>query len=328
MRSTSNVDALRFSQRLPMLLDIYGPSLRDLLSVCNEPEESLQDLMHDRLATIKSRLLVLSASDRLETLLSDPEFLTDEFSDTLLLTYGVNSGLPSRQRMRCRVRSPLILRLILQLHRSNELRKWQSMYHLFKFNPRLSVSRAWVLEILAHERICAMTFLTLFPVTKQGAWFRKADVPVPTSVSIGRRSLEIYTASSRFDTTTSFDSYYVPAEGNNPTFDSFIPGPESIAFQMSHRSFKAVGANMVRRRLRASDETRDWLTNKIKFVFVVPLGHELKVEVWEQPKDMDFWVLELDIDIESYSDFRPFAEQEIEEADDESMENEEQDEIQ
>lgn len=297
------VDVERFSQHLPRLLDVYGPSLRLLLPLCNQDEDRLETQIARHMTDIKDHLRSLSADNRLEHLFSDAKALSEEFSHTLVLIYGVPSGKLLSDLLHHRIRSPLILRLVLQLLQSKDLGKLRSMYHLFQASSRLSVPRGWAFEVLAHEIICQMTVLSIYPVTKQGGWLKRANNCAPTTISTGQRTLSIYTAGSRLETTTSSDCYYVPAEGKNPTFDSFIPGDpgdDCIAFQIfsgRSRTFKAVGANMVRQRLRASDEDRDWIRNKMKFVFVVSKGHDFKVEAWGcKLKDMDFWVLELDID--------------------------------
>ncbi|KAJ7706098.1 hypothetical protein B0H17DRAFT_1125876 [Mycena rosella] len=304
----SNIDVGRFAKRLSILLAVYGPSLRLILPICNEEQDTFQGLLEIHLTSIQDHVRSLASSRSLDKLFTSPDTLTEEFSHSLVHTYGREGGQLHSQEVRHRIRSPLVLRIILQLIQTNKLRELRDIYELFRSSSYLAVSRGWAFEILAHERICSMTTLSLYPVAAQGLYLKKVTNGTPITVTIGQRSLHIFTRLSRLETTTRIDRYYVPAEGNNPTFDAF---PQ--------------GTTMVRRRLRASDPNRDWETNKMKFVFVVPLGTEFQVEAPKTAlKDLEFWSLELDMANANYQKFDDFLGEEGEDkSEDEESEVEE-----
>ncbi|KAF7365263.1 SET domain-containing protein [Mycena venus] len=144
----------------------------------------------------------------------------------------------------------------------------------------------------------------------------------PVQVLIGERKMEIYTVGKALTTTVSESHYYVPAEGNNPTFDALIPGQESLVLQMfigrSH-TFKKKGIALFRKRLRAFDLDRDWATNKIKFVFVVPSGYQFEVDAPPVAlTDVEFYSLELNVGC--YNNFED--DERVEEAEDDEATDE------
>ncbi|KAJ7134645.1 hypothetical protein C8R44DRAFT_870254 [Mycena epipterygia] len=314
-------DLRQFESRLDGLLGVFGPNIRDLLPVIYESDDALQISVDMHIKKISEELQRLG-KDSLKLLFTYPDTIPSVFSHTLVHTYGVSSGKAFRDDIQHRIRSPLILRLVLQLVQLKQLSDLREMYDVFSASSNLAVSRGWAFEILCHEKLCGIGVISLHPMVKQGGKLRMVDSDsssVATDITIGPREVHIYTASARLEATTSTSRYYIPAEGNNPTFDSFIPGEDSLAFQMfiaRKHSLKRKGMDMVRKRLRAFDGNRDWKTNKIKFVFVIPVGSVFEVDAptWNL-KDVEFYTLELDVG-DNYKKFDEAEEHSEEDVDD------------
>ncbi|KAJ7074115.1 hypothetical protein C8F01DRAFT_1099288 [Mycena amicta] len=317
-----NISLKSFPHRMRLLLNVYGPNLLSIVPLFSKENDEVDEHIQSQIADVKLHLLQLVNTDLLQTLFQSPERIVSKTTHTLAVAYGVPSGQLNSQDVCHRIRSPLILRLLLQMASSAKIPKLRQMYSILSSSSPLSVSRGWTFEVLAHELISVKTEIELHPVSKQNGYLRKDKSGHSISVPIGSRSIEIYTSGRRFDSTISTDTYYIPAEGNNPTFDAFIPGEENLALQMSvgrRHGFAEEGADMVRKRLQAFDEDRDWEANPMKFVFVVPKGPSFEVKAPKRDlKDLTFWILELDIDDSQYRYFETesFAKDVFEEEED------------
>ncbi|KAJ7781889.1 hypothetical protein DFH07DRAFT_764900 [Mycena maculata] len=239
-----------FPHRLRLLLNVYGPDLCQFIRLFTLEDEKLEVSIPAQIASLKGHLVDLLDQNKLQSLFSAPGMIVGEATHNLVVTYGIQSGQPSSQEMCHWIRSPLILCLVVQMARAAKITKLRSMYSLFSSSSSLSVSRGWALEVLAHELISGMTEIVLSPVSQENGHLQQTVTGTPISVPIGSRTIKIYTSGSRPDTTISPDAYYVPAEGNNPTFDAFIPGEASIAFQMfisrKHWVFPEMGKHGLR----------------------------------------------------------------------------------
>jgi hypothetical protein len=295
------VDDIEFNvdRHLRRLLDIFGPNIRDMMAALNNPsDDRVEHAIQVHISDIRAFLTGLGDA-QLKLLFTTPDDLPGPFSHTLIHTYGTPSA-SGFDMVKHRIRSPLILRLVLESSQKSRLTPLREMYNLFSASSHLAVSRGWVFEVLAHAKICSTTKLTLQPLVEERHHFKRDENGTSVDVFIGERLLEIYSQKSQRDTTISNGHYYVPAEGNNPTFDAFLPGDLSLVFQMfigRTHGFKQKGVGMFRKRIRAFDKNRNWEESKIKFVFVVPVGYEFRVDAPARPlKDVEFYLLELQLE--------------------------------
>lgn len=300
-----NYDADKFEARLDRLVDVFGPNIRELLPAINQADDDLLQKRVDGYIGRISQALENLDHKSIEQLFKYRDAISSsssaQFTHTLVHTYGCASGIPYVDEVQNRIRSPLILRLLLRLMQLRRLSTLREMHQVLSAASHLAVSRGWAFEILCHEKLCKIESFVINPMVKKGHTLIP-DTGNGINITMGPRRLEIYSVSTRVEQTTCSRCYYVPAEGNNPTFDAFAPGPESMAFQMfiaRKHSFKKKGADMVRKRLQAFDTKRDFQISKVKFVFVVPSGTSFQVEApnWRDKtlSEIDFYVLELDI---------------------------------
>jgi len=263
----------------------------------------LQLALSRHIKTIYHHLAKLP-SVKLTLLFSSPDELDDSFSHTLVQTYGALDG----HVIWHKIRTPLVLRLVLKAYQINRVSQLRQMNDLFSATALLAVSRGWVFETLCHEFICNVSSLELQPMRREGTSLIRESTS-PSKVPIGDRSIEIYTLGSKTTTTVSPVHYYIPAESNNATFDSFLHGrgDHSLGFQMfigRGHSLKKKGMTNLRKRLKAYEPTRDWKQNKIGFVFVVPQGYDFEVVVPNrQYQDIQFYTLEVNISVDQYEYF-------------------------
>lgn len=285
-------------ERLDQLLDIFGPNIRTLVRViCNSSTIQLQTATERHVIMMKQHLEGLNKR-QLKYLFTCPDSLVSPFSHTLVHTRGQEAVEPGDETILHQIRTPLVLRLLLQSLQQSRLRQLRDMYELFSSSSHLAVSRGWAFEVLCHAKILDMDELTLHPVSEHRHKLMKTDGASPVHVSIGKRRMEVYTAGRGVETTVDTECYYVPAEGNNPTLDAFIPGEASLALRMfmgRTHTLKKKGVAMFRKRLMAFDKDRNWRTNKMKFAFVVPTGSDPFEVPTSRLPDVDFFVLELDV---------------------------------
>ncbi|KAJ7037344.1 hypothetical protein C8F04DRAFT_1092127 [Mycena alexandri] len=293
-----------FPRKTKSLLAIFGPDLRRLVPALLEHNvDNQQDLVRRHIAEILAHIRRLG-SDDLFRLFQRPDQVSDTFSHTLIETH--RSPLFSKDdHLVChRIRSRMILRLVLQASQREKLARMRYMYmsDLFRASSPVAASKGWVFESLCHARICAMDTLLLLPMTRDGNRLSRNLKDSPFEIPIGERKIEIYTSHSTAQSTANPATYYVPAEGNNPTFDAFIHGPPgfSVGFQMfvgKSRDVKEKGMTLLRKRLHNYDAARDWKATPIKFVFVVPQQHNDVVVDLPGPgrafTDIQFFVLEM-----------------------------------
>ncbi|KAJ6567409.1 hypothetical protein DFH09DRAFT_1314524 [Mycena vulgaris] len=121
---------VKFETRLDGLLDVFGPNIRDLLPAINElDDDALQTSVDKHIGRISGQLEALGA-DSLKCLFTSPDNIASAFSHTLIHTYGVDSGIAFRDDIQHRIRSPLILRLMLQLLQRDRLSNLREMYDI------------------------------------------------------------------------------------------------------------------------------------------------------------------------------------------------------
>ncbi|KAJ7081301.1 hypothetical protein B0H15DRAFT_854525 [Mycena belliarum] len=283
------------------LLDACGTNIRDIAEVmADESPDGRQESVEQHIEDISTHLQQLHDANSPLQLFAVPDALLDHsYSHSLIHTYGVYAKDPARMKVRHRIRSTLILKLLLKAYQSSRLRQPSRMNDLFTSSSLSSVSRGWVFEILCHEKLCIATTLAIVPLiasdVKPTCLVRDPNA-VPTSVPVGKRDLEIYSSGSIVSSTASPKAYYVPAEGNNPTFDAFlhVPGEPGVGFQMfieRSRSVKRRGMALLRKRLAAFPTAKD----DLRFVFVVPSGSDFHIDVGGKFRGVKFFMLEVEI---------------------------------
>lgn len=198
------------------------------------------------------------------------------------------------------IRSSLVLKIMVaEYAHSHNAGKWPLL--LFRIGgPELAAPLGWVFEAVAHGRLRYSLPLQAIPMEKSGdEWVHGShSTPVhlyhhsPTDVTI-------YGSHEPTSSTVSPDTYYIPMESDNPSFDSFLHyGFSSIAFQMTlgrSPSMKARGINSLRSRFCAyrkhvgSTSKEPWA-----FVFVIYRGSDFTIPLDAKPKDFQFFTAEID----------------------------------
>ncbi|KAJ7743821.1 hypothetical protein B0H16DRAFT_1560710 [Mycena metata] len=291
-----------YLRRVRPLLNVFGPNLRKLMPALlqHDPKKEYS-LINLHIARIISHIQGLPTTE-LFRLFQQPDQVSNAFSHTLIHTYRSPSSAKFDHLPRHRIRSPLILRLVLKASQFDKLARMRYMSDLFTASSSLAVSRGWVFECLCHAKICAMDTLSLLPMTRKGNKLTRNSEGSPLNIPIGERRLVLYTSHSTVQSTADLEAYYVPAEGNNATFDAFIHGSpgNSLGFQMfvakSH-DVKKKGMTSLRKWLKY-DAARDWKATPIKFIFVVPQDSDVVVELPGPGyafTDIEFFVLEMQI---------------------------------
>ncbi|KAJ7185703.1 hypothetical protein C8R46DRAFT_1061484 [Mycena filopes] len=296
-----------FENRIGNLLELYGMNLRTVVPALKRTPPEQGPLDSQQIARIEYRLDCLNAAE-LELLFKDPHTVRDAVSDSLVHMYRLSPTQTQTHAAGHRIRSRVVLRLILKVSGYMQLERLGSMTALLTASSSQAVTRTWAFEALAHAQICTKTDLLLLPMKRTGGKLVRNKEAPAESVHIGERALRIY--GSRFSVASTLDptAYYVPAEGTNLSFDAFLHGPDAktsrgMALQMfvgREHVVKRGRMAILRKRLHAFAPERDWTEQeKIRFVFVIPRHNDNDDIVVNLPTetaylDMEFCILELD----------------------------------
>lgn len=175
--------------------------------------------------------------------------------------------------MEHRIYSPLTLRLLMASLSQGRLDELRILCDLFTAGTFFSVPRGWAFESLAHHHIFTQgnNPLVLVPMISNLKTLTKGAAS-PKNVLIGTRAIEISAPTDAWNT-SSLTKYYIPTEGNHPTFDSFIHTADHIVgFQMTvgrRRTLSPIGLQRLVDRAHPGAER--W------FVFVIPKGQDITI---------------------------------------------------
>ncbi|KIK55533.1 hypothetical protein GYMLUDRAFT_99509 [Collybiopsis luxurians FD-317 M1] len=192
--------------------------------------------------------------------------------------------LPSRPNVPIhRLRSRTILRMFIAAITVHELRERREMYRLFHSTGRLSASRGYLFEVMADE------------ILSQGydAILQPEDGSTTIPFTLRPHQIELFSNMNKANTTTNRSKFYVPLQGNNPTYDAFCyQDGIGIAFQdticFKHK-FSLKGFRDLNARFNAAGVTQKY------FIFVIPIGNVFKYPVLPVFRaGWQFFVLELD----------------------------------
>lgn len=255
---------------------MVGPNLRFLTRLINEV-----DAIDDTVELMTQAVALCSPTDVIMLLDSHyQEPIPSLLSHSLVITRRKPRPNDKRKNhtvqdlMEHRIHSPLTLRLLLASYSEGRVVELRKLCDLFTGGSMLSVPRGWAFESLGHHHIWTRgnDHLPLVPMTFEDGYLRNG-VAIPHNLQVGSRVIQTFTVSTGVQNTSSLDAYYIPTEGNNPTFDSFLhTSTHMIGFQMTvgrEHSLNAIGLNRLIDRARPDAE--------YQFVFVIPEGQDIEV---------------------------------------------------
>ncbi|KAF7294741.1 SET domain-containing protein [Mycena indigotica] len=253
---------------------LVGPNIRRLeyLSIGKHDEELVIGMIKTVLDTLDMR--------QLERLLRSHHTAEDStlHSHVLITTYRA-PGDAEQEAMRHRISSKTILRLIHAEAIQKNAVELQHMYTIFAASSGLSIPRGWAFEILCHRLFTKKPASNYtFTLTRMKVHQSQLipDHNDQTDWSVVTRQLVHFSTGQTTQATSSLKSYFVPSQGNNPTFDSFLhmeTPPRLVGLQMtiaSKHSIKKSGLDQLRRR-QLPGESNPWM------IYIIPQGHSIQL---------------------------------------------------
>ncbi|KAG7086530.1 hypothetical protein E1B28_002481 [Marasmius oreades] len=191
--------------------------------------------------------------------------------------------LERKHSLRHEVRSHLLVNLLCEAWTNQADKMRTIMETLLSSNMKVAAALGWLFEAEGHTHIVANQSLNVYPMvrTQVGNNVRLTQNlnGHALSMEIGQRVMQLYDSASDPSTTHERNAYYVPMQVNNALFDSFLAGENfGVAFQMTRsakHSFETKSLTRLRKRLEAICGK----PSTFHFVFVIPQGRNLQVNI-------------------------------------------------
>ena len=182
-----------------------------------------------------------------------------------------------------RLHSRTIWRMFMAAIAVHDLEQRWQLYSVFHSTRRLSVSRGYLFEVMANDILSQGLNVTLVPQNGGS----------PEQFTFSQRTMQLFSNTSKANTTTG-EHFYVPLQGNNPTYNAFCYQSRiGVAIQSTicfKHHFSSKGFRDLNARFKAAS------VEKRYFIFVVPFDngfHYPKLPAKREP--WRFFTLELDV---------------------------------
>ncbi|CAA7261979.1 unnamed protein product [Cyclocybe aegerita] len=288
--SLESPHCLREEVEAAMLM--YGSNSRTIADIFQDPDGDL--LQETKIAQSLDRLSL----SQLEELIRKPDDGDKQITHALI--QSASSRPPPQEgdrrylatdTMVHSIASPYIWKLLYKKFMDSSLQEIRRLFVSLAGMTSSNAMRGWLFEAWSHDRLCQGEFaFTLTEMVKISS--RLVRGQNTRQLPLGpKREFEIYPSSTKFANTKDGDKYYVPQEGNNPTFDSFIRVSHQlgIGFQMTispTHALKVKGLELLSKRID---------TKERMFVFVIPTGHTFDCETSTRwMNKFKFYILEVD----------------------------------
>ncbi|KIK50393.1 hypothetical protein GYMLUDRAFT_987794 [Collybiopsis luxurians FD-317 M1] len=230
--------------------------------------------------------------------IANPDSATIEISHRCIETFS----LPDHpNRLLHRLRSRTVLRVFYGALALKDLQERQQLYHLFQSGAQLSVSQGYLFEVMADDLLSQGFQGMLEP--EDGSNVEQLDLDYLT--------IQLFSNASDPNSTTEEDKFYIPVQGNNPTYDAFCY-KDGCGIAMQHTISKKHPHNLkglrdLNKQFNTAGMKKKW------FIFVIPKGTQFKYPPLPACRaGWKYFTLELDVNWTSASQV---PEREIEDSD-------------
>ncbi|KIK64198.1 hypothetical protein GYMLUDRAFT_71617 [Collybiopsis luxurians FD-317 M1] len=178
-----------------------------------------------------------------------------------------------RQSVVSRVRSQAVMRLLIAHYTKESLAERRRLFYALSGDSRFGTSLGWLFESMAIDKLShGVSNLKILPLTSK---LKK------TSLKWSKLAIDVFPRLTNATFTKSPESFYVPAEGNNKTWDAYCLTKKGnkiygYGFQMTvgrKRKLNAEGLATLAKRFTAARVNPE----KYFFIFVTPVKYEFKL---------------------------------------------------